>query len=347
MKKALLVLTLLLSLHTFAQDIHFSQFYAAPLNLNPAFTGVFNGNVRLTGNFRSQWQSVSVNAPYRTYAASVDFSGRSGPFNRIGGGISVFSDKAGTSQLSTTNFTGAFAYTFSLSRGLDYYLCVGGEVGLSQRSINYGMLTFGTQYLNNTYDATNATGEEGNITQNITVSDGSLGLLWYHLKTPRISQYAGISYWHVNRPNVAFIDNDDDRMFTKIILQGGAQMKMNRTHDLLLNGMIAKQGPSFEIEPGGLIKFIMSERKTATFGGTAFYIGPYARLSRTYSSVNLDALILATKFDLNNLTFGVSYDVNTSALTRGSSSRGGPEISVQYISRIAHQRSKYFCPRFN
>ncbi|HOA38555.1 MAG TPA: type IX secretion system membrane protein PorP/SprF, partial [Flavihumibacter sp.] len=35
-----------------AQDPHFSQFFASPLTLNPAYTGKFNGTVRVSGNYR-------------------------------------------------------------------------------------------------------------------------------------------------------------------------------------------------------------------------------------------------------------------------------------------------------
>jgi hypothetical protein len=43
-----------------AQDIHFTQFYAAPMNISPALTGIFAGESRLMTNFRSQWHSVPV-----------------------------------------------------------------------------------------------------------------------------------------------------------------------------------------------------------------------------------------------------------------------------------------------
>ena len=52
------------------QDIHFSQFNLAPLNLNPAMTGSFNGDYRFVGNLRNQWSSVTV--PYKTFAFSVE-----------------------------------------------------------------------------------------------------------------------------------------------------------------------------------------------------------------------------------------------------------------------------------
>ena len=38
--KLLLVVFLLAGFRSYAQDIHFSQFNAAPLALNPAFTGI-------------------------------------------------------------------------------------------------------------------------------------------------------------------------------------------------------------------------------------------------------------------------------------------------------------------
>ena len=41
-----------------AQDPHFSQFFASPLTLNPAFTGKFDGVWRLAANHRDQWPSI-------------------------------------------------------------------------------------------------------------------------------------------------------------------------------------------------------------------------------------------------------------------------------------------------
>jgi Type IX secretion system membrane protein PorP/SprF len=46
--------TLFISFFLQAQDPHFSQFFASPLTLNPAFTGKFDGQVRLAANHRDQ-----------------------------------------------------------------------------------------------------------------------------------------------------------------------------------------------------------------------------------------------------------------------------------------------------
>ncbi len=53
------------------QDIHHSQFYTSPLNLNPGLTGVFNGDQRLSLNYRRQWFVEDI-VRYMTVAGSFD-----------------------------------------------------------------------------------------------------------------------------------------------------------------------------------------------------------------------------------------------------------------------------------
>jgi hypothetical protein len=58
----LVLLTLNLQPSTLkAQDIHFSQFSFSPANLNPAYTALFDGDVRFVANYRNQWFTVPVN----------------------------------------------------------------------------------------------------------------------------------------------------------------------------------------------------------------------------------------------------------------------------------------------
>ncbi|MEY3927192.1 MAG: hypothetical protein RJA97_199, partial [Bacteroidota bacterium] len=51
-----------------AQDPHFTQYYANPLYLNPAFAGV-KQCPRVTTNYRNQYPSLGV---YQTFSASYD-----------------------------------------------------------------------------------------------------------------------------------------------------------------------------------------------------------------------------------------------------------------------------------
>ena len=83
-----------------AQDIHFSQYYANPLNLNPALTGYMAGDQRLNINYRNQWARI-IN-PYKTLSVSYDqhFFRKKMTRSWFGGGIQILSDQAGTSKLS-------------------------------------------------------------------------------------------------------------------------------------------------------------------------------------------------------------------------------------------------------
>ena len=59
-----------------ATDPHFSLFNSAPMLLNPAMTGAFSCNYRLTAIYRSQWGSVLANESvpmFSTPSASIDF----------------------------------------------------------------------------------------------------------------------------------------------------------------------------------------------------------------------------------------------------------------------------------
>src|SRR5687768_2388447 len=100
LKLFLLACSLQLTVKSFSQDIHFSQFFEAPLYRNPALAGITYGDVRVQTVYRSQWNSVgnayktgSVNAEYKLPVAGDDY---------ITLAMQVLYDRAGTTSLSTT-----------------------------------------------------------------------------------------------------------------------------------------------------------------------------------------------------------------------------------------------------
>src|SRR5436190_24167665 len=101
MRKYILILpALLLTGLLKAQDPHFSQFFASPLTLNPAFTGKFDGSWRLAANHRDQWPSIPK--AYVTTSASIDFPimKKRIPANDVFGvGISGLTDASANSIL--------------------------------------------------------------------------------------------------------------------------------------------------------------------------------------------------------------------------------------------------------
>src|SRR5688500_20230940 len=64
------VLMLIMDSTVTAQDPQFSQFYAAPLYLNPAMAGS-TGQARAGINYRNQWPAIDAN--FTTMAAYFDY----------------------------------------------------------------------------------------------------------------------------------------------------------------------------------------------------------------------------------------------------------------------------------
>src|SRR5687767_3437658 len=100
MKKGLLLFLcgfLMFTDQIIAQDAEFSQFYANPMYLNPAFAGT-NRCPRAVLNYRNQWPGIANS--FVTYSASYD---QHVDVLHGGLGVMVLSDKAGEGSLRTTN----------------------------------------------------------------------------------------------------------------------------------------------------------------------------------------------------------------------------------------------------
>src|SRR5215471_8523943 len=104
MRKILTILALGLSfsIEALAQDPAFSQFFASPLTLNPAFTGKFNGVFRAAGNYRNQWPTI--NNSFITSTISVDggiFRNKLPANDLCGLGLMVMTNKTGNGILNS------------------------------------------------------------------------------------------------------------------------------------------------------------------------------------------------------------------------------------------------------
>ena len=139
----------------FAQDVHFTQFEASPLIVNPAFTGGFNGEFRAAAVYRDQWRSVTV--PFKTIAASVD-----APIvhdlthdDYLAAGLQVYSDKAGDGNLANFSTLASVAYHKFLGGGQGdptSALSVGLQGGYTQKSIDLSKLYFGDEFNNGVFN---------------------------------------------------------------------------------------------------------------------------------------------------------------------------------------------------
>ncbi|MFC1733283.1 PorP/SprF family type IX secretion system membrane protein [candidate division KSB1 bacterium] len=318
------------------QDIHFSQFNNAPLNLNPANTGFFLGTSRVVLNHRNQWSSVTI--PYSTFSAGIDMQVFKRKFFQdiFGAGIVINRDKAGDSEFGTTQANLSFSYIKALNRKNNHFVSVGVQTGIAQRSINYSQLVFDNQYNGDLYDPNLYHGEQFSR-DNFWFADISAGMHWYYQAENRLNFNAGIGGFHLNTPKQSLFNDGDVNLDSKLIIYGNSQSELSNKMDLLPGFMLAFQGPYTEIIYGTQIKFILDKNK---YYYSAINAGIYIRHN--------DAVIALLGLDYRKFSIGLSYDVNISGLKAASNYMGGFEISAIYIfNKSKNQKIKEVpCPIF-
>lgn len=341
MKKYLGILLLLpLALKTEAQDIHFSQFYENSIMRNPALTGIFSGDYKVGGNYRTQWSNISV--PFQTFLLSAET--RIVTNRAIGDylsfGVSAMYDKAGSISFNSLQVYPALNYNKTLEDRRNSYLSVGFAGGYIQRSVNFAKATYSSQYVNGSYSANNASGE--NFT-NSTIEnyDMAAGISFNSSAGPEniVNYYLGFSAFHLNKPKHTF--EDDNALIvlaTKYTGNAGFSLKINSHFGLNAHADYSKQGAYKEVLVGGLASW-----QTASESGPFFkiYAGVFARLK--------DAIIPTFKVDYNIYSLTFSYDVNTSSLQPATAGSGGYELSFYIKGRYKRSEQNggnLSCPRF-
>jgi type IX secretion system PorP/SprF family membrane protein len=332
MKKMIWAALLFVSVLAGAQDVHFSQFMAAPQQLSPAMTGVFPGKFRFAASYRNQWASVFATNPYKTITAGLDARFFAFKHDYLAVGLKVLSDEAGDSQFNQKGAHLSLAYLKQLSGngrlGTSQFLTAGGQVGYVQQGINWDNLKFSAQFDGEDYNSTLATGENMNNTR-ASYLDVNAGLMWYAVFEKNRSLYAGGAVSHVTQPVVSFLDgaNDGERTYMRFNVYGGGQLPLSDNFSLLPQALFMKQGPTFQVNAG--VGFRYTNRD---WNEVAFRLSGATRVTNRFNGGILnDAVIVGVGLELQDWQLGLSYDVNTSSLKSATNGRGGYELSLIYV----------------
>jgi type IX secretion system PorP/SprF family membrane protein len=301
-----------------SQDIHYSQFNSSPKNLTPAQTGLFDGDWRFVGNYRSQWAAVPV--PYKTFSLASDTRLKTNLKNDVPAvGLVINTDKAGDSKFTTLQVLASGAYIKKLTADSTHFISLAIQPGITTRSFNVNALTFDNQYNGDVYDKTLPSGENFTNTR-ITYFDIGGGAAYLWRKNARNQINVGLSLLHINRPKQSFFANDEIKLDMKTTLSGLAEFPIAEKLDAIPTFMYQTQGKFKETVLGGFGKYYLKP-----IGGftTAVSAGAFYRMK--------DAFILTANMDYKNFNVGISYDINTSRLIAATNRRGGFEVSVVYI----------------
>jgi len=330
-----------------AQDIHFSQFYMSPLNLNPALTGVMNCNTRFVANYRNQWAAVLKGAAYNTYSASFDQKMPVGRYDYFGYGADFVGDKAGTVDFATVagNLSASYSKRLAGNRKQSHYLTFGAQAGFAQKSIDFIKAQWPSQNLNGEFAGIGSPTGEINLPEgNFSFIDLNGGLLWFSIFDEYTNVYGGFSFSHLNQANQSFYrENVFIPYYTKLTFHAGGQFQMVDRISLIPGLVIFKQGPSFELNGGASARFALGDSR---MNNQSFQAGLWLRLANHFEDpVTTDAVILSTRFDYENFGIGFSYDINVSTLRAASNANGAFEFSMIY-NICGPEKRAVFCPSF-
>ncbi len=353
MKKVFLFFYLtLLAASAIAQDAQFTQFYAAPLYHNPAFTGSAFAP-RIVANYRNQWPSLNAN--YVTTATSVDTY-----VEKINSGLGfMFLQDEQGGRLKSTELSGFYSYQVRM--GERNFLRLGLQGTYANKGVDPNGLVFGDQLTNNGYNGNPTSDPVGdpnyyNI-RNSNLFDVGSGLLFYNSKA-----FIGVAASHITEPKFDYLTTEaratlgiEPRLKRKYTVNGGVNINLNhlitatpnleREFTVTPAFLYKKQGAFSQLDLGAYVTYT-----PLTFG--LWYRG--IPLKKVFTGFpNQDAIAALVGFRFDNFSIGYSYDLTISGL--GASSGGSHEFSISYqFERPDNDKSPYqkqrkkelACPKF-
>lgn len=297
-----------------AQDPEFSQYYSAPLYLNPGFSGTGSDH-RFISNYRNQWPSITNG--FVTYAFSYDYN-----LQNLNSGIGalLMVDKAGTAGLRSTQLNLQYAYKLHIAN--KWVISPGLNFGIGSRNIDMDKLVFYDQL--NPDQPNNPNPSSPNY-QNIDSKmyfDFGFGGLAYSRKI-----WVGFSMAHLNKPNRSLKD-DQSIIPVKTTVHGGIRIPLS--NGLFKRDRVAAIAPSFVYKKqGNFDQFDI---------GTYFLYEPiviglwYRGIPITQNvadNLSQDAVVIILGFQLEKIEFSYSYDLTVSEL--GPSIGGAHEVALKYM----------------
>jgi len=330
MKSVILLLVLLLYIPLFAQDIHLSQFYNQDHLLNPAKVGDYDGDYRLTANYRNQWRQLNKQ-PISTYLISFDHLFFLGKY-QFNAGIMVTSDRfkgEETSYITGSPFTynvNSNKVLLSLSHTFNYHKNIfraGIQTGVIMSSSDPTSQTFPNQWDYQSGDFTNKIPNlESQLKPSQNYIDLNLGGSWtkrFELGTPKV----GFSINHINRPKDSYFKNDQERLRARKVFFSEVMIPLGFRFSLQPKLLLMWTSKANDLLIGTNLQVQTSNKVIPTYYFGVHYRHGVARI--------FDAIIPTVGFNYKKYAIGISYDVNLSDLSKGTDSRKGSfEFSLIY-----------------
>lgn len=319
MKKLTILLFLIfLGVNTLAQDFQYSQFYAAPLYLNPAFTGA-SDLTRIGANYRNQWPGLDHS--FHNYSAYIDHY-----MFDINSGIGLIFNSSRESKAKLSSNEVGLTYSYRLKLGFDSFLRFGGQATWITRDAYFGDLVFGSQLDVNRGTISGDSGESFSDDYRHSFADFNFGML-FHTQ----NYWLGVSGHHLTQPNTSFIDGNISKLPMRLSTHGGIKVDLGE-------GFINNYFSNSRQERS--MFFAFNYKHQDPFNqldlGAQLFLQPlvvgvwYRGFPVKYQLPNNEALVGLLGLTLESgLDIGYSFDFTASKMTIRQSS-GAHEISIRY-----------------
>jgi type IX secretion system PorP/SprF family membrane protein len=323
---ALCFLLSLASGYLYAQDPHFTQFFNAGQQYNPARVGDFFGDVRASTHYRRQW--ANAGSGYGTRAADIQSKFlHKKQTNYLGGGVFVLSDQAGQAQIRTLQILGSIAYHLKLSS--KDFVSAGFQGGYLSRRMDVTGLAWDAQYDGFEYNP--ALDPNENFGTNADRGfDMALGVHWIR-KTRKYNFSAGYSSRHFGQ-NQTILAGGRDRLPIRQVLSGSAETSRGMIR-LRTDVLIQRQRGAMQYNVGARAEYRVGDdsKYTDVNKSSALMAGLYYRYGDALSPM------IGAEWK-RTLSLFISYDFPISRVTRTVTFLGGPEITLIYQGAFGEKR---------
>lgn len=328
-----------------AQDIHFTQYFANPLSINPAMTGFYNGSYRLGLNYKAQYPFAidSRFLNYNTTSVYGDFSildNKINSYDWAGIGLNYTNDVSGDGNLRLNKINLALAYHKGLDRYNKHHISIGISGAYVHRAINFDALFFNNQWVDRVGFNLNLPTNEEDVYQTDRTGyfDLTIGLQGRNKISDKLTLGYGFSMLHLTRPTESFY-GQDNKQGIRYVIQLLTEYKISQRVELHPSAYFTTQKRSFEALFGLLGGYRLNKNgRNKTF---KLHYGAYYRVN--------DALAVVAGGQYHRTRLLFNYDINLSSLTRASQGRGSFEFSLIHIGTFARKKNfnkKVFCPVF-
>lgn len=319
--------------------MHFSQYYNAPLLLNPANTALMPENdYRLGAQHRTQWAALP--APFTTTSIYGDFQAlrNQNETNWMGIGFAFFNDNVGDGKLNL--FRSEFFLSYHIQIGASSMISAGTSASYNSRSVNFSKFTFPVQWDGYTFDKNNPN-QEGKGLEKSSFNSVSAGVNYAFFPNEAVYMKVGFSTANLNKPTETFFKGGNNTLDFRHTANIDVLLKSADNVIINPSGYYSTQSGAHEILYGTLLLFNLA-KPMEQLAANQLIFGAFHRFG--------DAVIGVAGIQRNGVRLMASYDYTISSLpTNAGKGTGAFELSLSYqgvYSESSKARRIYNCPRF-